>query len=334
MQLSRSKIRQKYWKRQLAHRGRGALGAAFVQLVLTVAPLALPPSLSELVGPSRLAAQDGVSQTPAKANRGESAQSLALGSGMRAGQSGTAAALQNSANMAVRPAYLIESINYYDSSADQWSFGGVVMDSVTARLSAGVSFRGVTGPRDESVRGIDAQLALAYAFIEQFALGVTGRYVLLEDRSDAEGGLALEEAKGFTFDASMRISPLPGLNLVALAYNVLDRSSSLTPRTFGGSVAYSLGGVLTLGGDFLADIDSFSRTQYITGGGLEWMFGGFLPLRAGYRADTGRRAHAITAGIGYVGEMFSIETALRQDVVNSTSARDTMFLLSAAYRVR
>ncbi len=301
--------------------------------MLGALPLALPGPLSSVGGPRRLAAQD-TPPAPAKANQSESAQALSLGSGMRAGQSGTAAALQNAANMPVRPAYLIESVNYYDSSADQWSFGGVLMDSVTSRLSAGVGFRGVTGPRDESVRGIDAQLALAYAFIEQFALGVTGRYVLLEDRSGEDDGVTLEEAKGFTFDASMRISPLPGLNLVALAYNVLDRSSSLTPRMFGGSVAYSLGGVLTFGGDFLADIDSFSRTQYITGGGIEWMFGGFLPLRAGYRADTGRRAHAITAGLGYIGEMFSLEVGLRQDVVNNTSARDTMVLLSAAYRVR
>lgn len=263
----------------------------------------------------------------------EAPQTLAMGSGVLAGQLGSAATLQNPSNMPLTALYMIDAVSGYDSGLNQFTAGGVVTDSVTSSLSAGVGFRGVLGPKDDTYRGMDGQLALALALFEELALSVTGRYVLLQDKQgDGDENVQRQpEVTGFTMDASVRLTPLPGLNFVGLAYNFIDRNSTLAPRRFGGSAAYRFNQNFVLGGDLLADIDSFEQTEYITGGGMELMLGGVMPLRMGYRLDTGREAHAVTGGLGYLTPAFSVDFGLRQDL-NTT--KDTRVLVSMAYRVR
>jgi hypothetical protein len=56
-----------------------------------------------------------------------------------------------------------------------------------------------------------------------------------------------------------------------------------------------------------------------------------VPIRAGYRYDSGRTTHAITGGLGYVDQTFGVELGIRQDVGNTDN---TELMLSLRYFVQ
>jgi hypothetical protein len=122
-------------------------------------------------------------------------------------------------------------------------------------------------------------------------------------------------------DTSLRLQPVEMLHLAFLAYNVIDRDSEYVPVTLGGSSSLVLGNAFNIGADCLVDISTFDKAQYLLGAGLEYVSGGTLPLRLGYAFDSGRETHAITAGIGYVGDKFSADLALRQQVAGGDATR-------------
>ncbi|MGB0678592.1 MAG: hypothetical protein ACPGUV_02900, partial [Polyangiales bacterium] len=71
---------------------------------------------------------------------------------------------------------------------------------------------------------------------------------------------------------------------------------------------------VTVAGDGIADLDTFSRTEVIAGGGIEYLLADAYPLRLGYRSDTGRDTHSVSGGIGYVNKVVSLDLSIRQDV--------------------
>ena len=76
---------------------------------------------------------------------------------------------------------------------------------------------------------------------------------------------------------------------------------------------------MSIGADFLIDTSTFDKLQYLTGAGLEFFAGGAVPLRIGYRFDTGRKIHSITGGIGYTSQYVGLDLSLRQQVSTGES---------------
>jgi hypothetical protein len=246
----------------------------------------------------------------------ETARGMAMGLGARASATSTSGLAYNAAGLSIGRLYHIETGAGYEPSAGRFYASGSLIDSHSGPVNAGVNFRYVHGNGQNGHGGFDGRIALGVPIGEQFALGLTGRYVSFW-REGQEG--ASPWAEGITFDASIRVTPTPGLHIAALGYNLLDLGSPLTPMQVGGSISYTIDGRITLAVDGLADLSTWEnadgtiRPEALIGGGFEF-FTGEVPLRAGYVFDSGRNTHFVSAGVGWMNQQLGADISIRQQV--------------------
>jgi hypothetical protein len=193
------------------------------------------------------------------------------------------------------------------------ALGGAVIDSSTANLAAGLSLRGFLGGRS-SIGGIDGRLALAFPLSDAISLGVAARYINVNRDDGTLMAKELHAAKGFTLDASLRVAPVPTVQLYFGSYNLINLDSVYTPLILGGGLGFSLGDIAVVSADVLCDLTSYSSTDVTVGGGLEILAGGTVPLRAGYSYDTKRSQHVMSLGLGYTDRTMGLDLSLRQDL--------------------
>ena len=236
------------------------------------------------------------------------------------------------AAMALAPLYHVETQAQFSPQFGRWAFGGNVIDSSTNKLAAGMSFIGIVGNGESGYSGMDGRVALAFPIVNQVAIGISGRYLSLGREGTAPAGVDQEApvAQGFTMDGSIALS-LDILRISAIAQNFIDIGSILTPFRVGGGAAVLIGDFLTIAADVLGDLTTFVNPEILVGGGAEFLAGGIVPIRAGYRYDSGRAIHSVTGGIGYVDQSFGIELSLRQDV---GGPENTEVLLGLRYFVQ
>ena len=246
----------------------------------------------------------------------ETARGMAMGLGARASATSTSGLAYNAAGLSIGRLYHVESGVAYEPSASRFSVGGSVIDSYSGPVNMGVNFRYVHGNGQNGHGGYDGRIALGVPIGDSFAIGMTGRYVSFW-REGQEG--ASPWAEGITFDASIRVSPIPGLHIAALGYNLLPMASTLTPMQVGGSASYTIDSRFTIAVDGLADIGTWTyddgtiRPEALIGVGAEY-FTGEVPIRAGYIYDSGRDTHFVTAGAGWMNQQLGIDIAVRQQV--------------------
>lgn len=267
----------------------------------------------------------------------ETTRGIALGSGLRSSAISSSALAYNAAALPLGGLYHIEGNLDYQASNEVVGLGAVVVDSVTSKLAAGISFRGFISSADtddENRRdfdGIDVYLGLGYPLGEAVSIGIAGRYnnfwrsdVLIEDELEVFSETQDDTlAKGLNLDAAFRIVPAQNLQFALLAYNVVydKRDAPYVPVMVGGSFSFNLDKYATLGVDGLADVVSFESVQFLLGAGGEYFVSGVVPLRLGYRFDTGRKGHDVTAGIGYTDRHFGVDLSLRQRIVGGDETR-------------
>jgi hypothetical protein len=245
----------------------------------------------------------------------ETARGLALGGGARASAVSSSALAYNPAGLALARQYHIEAQTLFSPQFGRWTFGGHVIDSNTNKLAAGMSFVGTVGNGERGYSGMDGRVGLAFPIIPQLAIGISGRYLSLGREGEAPVGSNPNAplAQGFTMDGSIAIA-IDMLRIAAIAQNFIDIGSLLTPLRVGGGASLLIGDFLSLNVDALGDLNTFENPELLFGAGVEFLAGGIVPLRAGYRFDSGRGTHAVTGGLGYVDNKFGIELALRQEV--------------------
>ena len=78
-------------------------------------------------------------------------------------------------------------------------------------------------------------------------------------------------------DGSLRVAPIPEVQLDIAAYNFINRDSSYLPVLIGGGAAFALGEIAVLGADLLVDVTSFAKTDFTIGGAAEVFKQGSLP---------------------------------------------------------
>lgn len=268
---------------------------------------------------------------------------MALGTGAIASAAASHAQADNPANLPFSRQYQIESFLLYDQTFGRFGIGGSVTDAVTSRLAAGFSARTLLGSNDAGKnKGWEGRVGLGFPIIEQLSIGLAARYAnftLADPRALPERPPAENEApdqkyklKGFTMDAALTLRPVPGLSISGVAYNIIDKDSPLAPLMVGGSIAFGSAG-LTLGADMLVDLNRhayFEGGKLLAGGGIEYLAGGALPLRFGYRFDQGRDQHAITGGVGYVEERFGALFSMRQTISGQS---ETTLIFAAQFFV-
>lgn len=256
----------------------------------------------------------------------ESARGIGLGTGVRASSISTSSLAYSPAALSLGNLYHVEGSVDYLGGLNTVALGGAVVDSSTSKLGAGLALRGFLsgqgGGGIDDVDGLDGRLGLGLNLSDAFAIGLAARYIDIS--TDVPNGDDVDEntlAKGFTLDSSIRVIPTQGLQIDIGALNFVDLQEAEVPITLTGSIALAVGDAISLGGDVLVDVSTFDDPAIIAGGGLEFLAGGVVPLRVGYRGDMAREVHAITAGLGYNDAAVGFDIGLRQEVAGSTDTR-------------
>lgn len=263
----------------------------------------------------------------------DSTRTMAMGSGARASAMGTAAITANPANLGLGRLYHIEAFSQFNVTQNYWAFGSAIADSITNRLAAGMSFRGILGNGDRDYRGYDGRLSLGLPVVEQFGIGISGRFLKVDAAGEDQSGRTIGPSlTSFNLDAAIRVTPITGLHIAALGYNFIQTDSPLAPLQLGGSASYAYENIFSIGGDFLVDLTTYGEPTFIFGGGVEYFVANMVPIRVGYRGDSGRGLHQVTGSVGYVSQQFSVDLALRQDV--QPGEKQTDLQLALRYHVQ
>jgi hypothetical protein len=250
-------------------------------------------------------------------------RTMALGGGTHAIAQSTSALYVNPAAMSMSRVYHVDSAILFDPSAGRWSFGGAIVDS-TRTVGAGLAYH--YSLIDGDTRNHDVRIALAATLTEGVSIGLTGRYLDYIGTPTANGvrGIAYS---GFTVDAGIALKPWSWLQLGITGYSLSNPQTALSPLSIGGGIGIVPIDTLHIVADTVWDVNSFpSGPRARWSGGVEFL-ASRVPLRIGYTYDDIRLnhpVHLITAGLGYIDQMFAVEAALRQEV--SGGSQSTLLL--------
>lgn len=272
-----------------------------------------------------------------KAAAFETARGLALGTGLRASSVSTSALAYSPGALSLGNLYHIEANLDYLAALNTVALGAAAVDSSTSKVGAGIALRGfLSGDEGYSTDagydydGLDGHVGIALSLSDKFSIGVGARYIDLASERDDPDAPERELAQGFTMDAGMRIMPVNGLQLDFAALNFIDLDSAFVPVTLATGVAISAAEALSIGADVLLDMSTFDDPQVTVGGGIEYLGGNAVPIRAGYSFDVVRELHAVSAGIGYTDQRVGVDVGLRQEV---SGGDDTRVMASVRYHV-
>ncbi|MGH7327177.1 MAG: hypothetical protein ACREJX_02390 [Polyangiaceae bacterium] len=268
----------------------------------------------------------------------QSPRELAMGGAQNALGTATTAIYMNPANLPVTRTYTFEGLAAFSPDARRQSYGGGVADSSTSRLAGG--FGGTWNMLDpDGVRRqwSDLRLSLAYPISDKIYVGATGRYLHV-DQSVAAGPFGASPVSdgtrdspvfnNFTFDLGATVLPTEGLAIGLVGHNLTAPGNGLAPTTLVGGIGYQQH-LFAIEADGLADFTTWSSTRLRAMIGGEIFLADHFPIRAGYRYDDGQKAHALSAGLGYIDKKFSIEISGRRDIVAEHPM--TLFVLGLRY---
>jgi hypothetical protein len=256
----------------------------------------------------------------------ETARGLGLGTGLRASSVSTSALAYSPAALSLGNLYHIEANIDYMTAFETVALGAAAVDSSTSKIGAGIALRGFLSGDDGyatdygyDLDGLDGRLGVAFALSDAFSIGVLGRYISISTEQEGEDDVELEQ--GFTMDASVRIMPANGLQIDVAALNFIDRDSPYVPVMITGSIAIAAMEALSLGVDVLTDVSSFDNPQVTVGGGIEYLGGNSVPIRAGYSFDIARELHALGVGIGYTDQRIGLDLGVQQQLNQTNETR-------------
>jgi opacity protein-like surface antigen len=261
----------------------------------------------------------------------QSPRAVAFGGAQVALGTSTTALYGNPANLPLARVYHFEGFASVNPESRRQTYGGGVVDSTTSRLAGGVAGSWNLQDPDRIDRTwTDLRLALGYPLGDRFSVGITGRYLRLDQAANV-GPLSFDTTPGqvisgagpilnaITFDLGATLVPLDGLRVGFLGRNLTNPGTALAPTTLQGGIGYGTE-LFSIEGDVLGDFTTWksTRARYMLGG--EIFLAGHVPLRLGYRYDDGAKTHALSAGLGYVEKAWSFEVGVRHDVAGPLPA--------------
>jgi len=268
----------------------------------------------------------------------ESPRSLAMGGALTALGASTVALQLNPASLELSRVYHFEAFGSYSPEARRYDGGGAIVDSANGRFGGGIGVNfGLMDPDGIDRSWTDVRAALAYQLGDYIALGLTGRYLNVSQRtgvgpfgyslvSDGTPNSTFDQV--FTFDAGLTVTPVQGFHVAVVGHNLTDPGVSLAPTTIVGGIGYDTH-VFAIEADVLTDFTTWQKDSVRAMLGTELFVADHFPLRLGYRYDEGNQTHALSGGVGYIGQQWSIEYSLRHDLVSDHPA--TMMSLSLRY---
>jgi len=262
-----------------------------------------------------------------------------MGGALRALGAGTTAPFLNAANMGLSRAYHIQALAQFTPEAARQNYGGVIIDS-TRRFSGGVAvIGGFMDPDGIDRSHLDLRIPLAFAISDSVHLGVSGRYLMLDQEglgplgdSRTSGGLfdpddapSGREAliNTITFDAGLTIAATEGLHISIAGHNLSYPDNGLLPTMLGGGLGYRTDD-FSIEVDGVADFNSYLELNPRVMAGGELLVADQVPIRLGYRFDmlagSGQsQSHALCGGAGYVDPRFAVDAAVRRTLVGPSA---------------
>ena len=269
----------------------------------------------------------------------ESPRALGMGGALNAVGVSTTALYLNPANLPVARVYHLEALGAFSPESHRASAGAAAVDSVlnSAHLAGGVAGSwSLLDPDGIHRSWTDLRAGLGYPLGDHLTLGVTGRYLRIDQglasgpfgsslASDGTGGKPL--VNELTFDAGATVLFTQQLRLGIVGHNLTMPGTSFAPTTVAAGFGYT-SQVFTVEGDALADFTTWSSTKMRLMAGIEGFLADHYAVRAGYRFDAGMNTHAASVGLGYVEKTWGIEVSVRRDLAGDNPAT----MLSGALR--
>lgn len=265
-------------------------------------------------------------------------RSGAMGGALRALGGANTAHYLNPANMGISRVYHVQALTQFTPEAGRHLYGGAVVDS-TRRFSGGVSFIGGFQDGDGIDRShLDARVSLAFAITSRFHIGLSGRYINLDQEgvgplgdSPASAGLADPDDPGgrdslvntVTFDAGITIKATDELHIGFSGQNLSYPNNGILPTTAGGGIGYATKD-FSIEVDGIADFNSWAEISPRVMAGGEYLIANSVPVRLGYRFDllAGSElspSHQVSGGLGYIDQSFAVEASVRRTVAGPSA---------------
>jgi hypothetical protein len=256
-------------------------------------------------------------------------RALGLAGALRASPSSVSGLYLNPASISMAPVYHINLMYQFAREQDTnlHMAGGAIVDSVTSStIGAGLSLNYLRA--DENVtdhESWDARLAVAGNIKDTFFIGITGRYLRVEN--DLESGdrgpngvpalpsSGSQQMDGLTFDAGAGLK-LGVVSIGVAGYNLSNPGSAYAPLSLGSGVGVTLFEMLLIEADVLVDFSSHDEVGTEIQSCAELFLAGRVPLRVGYIYDVYFNINTIAAGIGYVDPSFGIDIGFQKDIVD------------------
>jgi hypothetical protein len=268
----------------------------------------------------------------------ESPRWMAFGGAQSALGASTTAIYDNPANLASSRVYHFEGLVGFSPEANRQSYGGGIADSSTNQLAARPAgtdaANGLAGgiggtwstmdPDGINRQWTDMRVALAYPVLPNLFVGVTGRYLQVNQGISvgpfgpdvvSDGTPTQGLASIFTFNAGVTYRPIKVLSLGVVGQNLTDPGKPVAPTTLAGGIGLNLD-VFTAEFDSLVDFTTYESPRGRLMGGVEVFLFDRLAIRAGYRFDAGTKVQSLSGGLGWIDKHFSVDAAIRQDVVS------------------
>lgn len=284
------------------------LGAACT--LLSSAALAAPADQAPSVGHNY-----GEHETP---------RMTAVGGATRASSNSLTALYSNPANMAAAQLYHIGAFAQVYPEARRQSYGAAVVDSLISSTGLAGGLGGVLTVQDPdgiAREWMDIRFGLAMPLGDLFFLGLTGKYVTLQQNglgplrhSEASGGLQDQNIiQTVTFDAGATLRPVPQFAISLTGHNLTNPDTSILPIMGGIGAAFSTADFI-ISADAVLESKTHSATKFRAMAGGELLLADRVATRLGYRFDQGLEGHAISGGLGYLDQKFSIDASLRKGI--------------------
>jgi hypothetical protein len=256
-----------------------------------------------------------------------SARAVGMGGALTALGVSTTALFLNPANMSLARVYHIEAFGAFSPEAKRMTYGAAAVDSVLNTSHVAGGFAGTWSQLDPD--GIhrtwtDLRTGASFPLGEYFALGATARWLRVDQAvgsgpfgaSAASGGTAGAQIfNGLTFDAGATGS-LGGLRVGLAGHNLTNPATSLAPTTGALGIGYAAD-TFAVEGDGSLDFTTWTKPRGRLMCGGEVFVADRYALRAGWRYDAGTQIHSPSIGVGYIDPHWSVEVALRRDLLSS-----------------
>lgn len=258
-------------------------------------------------------------------------RALGLMGALRATPSGTSGMYLNPATISMSPVYHINMMYQFarEQETNLHMAGGAIVDSITSSvIGAGLSLNYLRANEQRTDHeSWDARLAISGNIKNTFFLGMTGRYLRVEN--DLESGnrgpngrpampsSGSQQMDGLTFDAGAALRLGRIVHLGVAGYNLSKPGTAYAPLSLGTGVGLTIIEMLLVEVDAAFDFTTHDEVAPEIEGCAELLIANRVPLRVGYGYDVYFNIHTVSAGIGYVDPKFGVDLGFQKDAVDA-----------------